>query len=220
MIHTENLDKLAPALAKAQGAIENAKKDSVNPHFKSKYADLASVWDACRKPLTDNGLSVIQSLGNDDGRVSCDTMLLHVSGQWVRSGFSMAPQQNTPQAFGSCATYLRRYSLQAVVGVAPDEDDGNQASNKGTTNYAQPTTPKIVSSAPSQPVLVQKALTDQTKPSASNAFGRGNATQLLQLSGYLKVKDRVNMLDAMCDQLAGKEFTQTNINAAFGVVSK
>ena len=219
MIHTENLDKLAPALAKAQGAIENAKKDSVNPHFKSKYADLASVWDACRKPLTDNGLSVIQSLGNDDGRVSCDTMLLHVSGQWIRSGFSMAPQQNTPQAFGSCATYLRRYSLQAVVGVAPDEDDGNQASNKGSI-YAPQTASKIVSSAPSQPVLVQKAVTDTTKPSASNAFGRGNATQLLQLSGYLKVKDRVNMLDAMCDQLAGKEFTQTNINAAFGVVSK
>ena len=219
MIHTENLDKLAPALAKAQGAIENAKKDSVNPHFKSKYADLASVWDACRKPLTDNGLSVIQSLGNDDGRVSCDTMLLHVSGQWVRSGFSMAPQQNTPQAFGSCATYLRRYSLQAVVGVAPDEDDGNQASNKGSI-YAPQTASKIVTSQVAQPVLVQKALTDTTKPSASNAFGRGNATQLLQLSGYLKVKDRVNMLDAMCDQLAGKEFTQTNINAAFGVVSK
>ena len=219
MIHTENLDKLAPALAKAQGAIENAKKDSVNPHFKSKYADLASVWDACRKPLTDNGLSVIQSLGNDDGRVSCDTMLLHVSGQWIRSGFSMTPQQNTPQAFGSCATYLRRYSLQAVVGVAPDEDDGNQASNKGSI-YAPQTASKIVSSPVTRPVVVQKAAENNEKLTVNNAFVRGNATQILQLSGFLKVKDRVNMLDAMCEQLVGKEFTQTNINVAFGVVNK
>ena len=219
MIFTESLDKLAPALAKAQGAIEGAKKDSLNPHFKNQYADLASVWAACRKPLTDNGLSVIQSLGNEEGRVSCDTMLLHVSGQWIRSGFSMMPQQNTPQAFGSCATYLRRYSLQSIVGVAPDDDDGNQASNKGTS-YAPQTASKIVTAQIAQPVLVQKTVTDTAKPALSNAFTRGNATQLLQLSGYLKVKDRVNLLDEMSEQLFGKDFTQTNINAAFATVNK
>lgn len=127
---SEKIEELAKALSKAQALIHNAHKDSLNPHFKSKYADLASIWDACRKPLTTNGLSIVQTLSNRDGQVVCTTMLLHESGQFIKDEFGMTPSQNTPQAAGSCATYLRRYCLASTVGVAPDDDDGNDASGK------------------------------------------------------------------------------------------
>jgi len=220
MITSENLSELAKALCKAQAAIMGAEKDSKNPHFNSKFSSLASVWDACREPLTANGLSVVQALGSMDGKVNCTTMLMHESGQFIKADFAMAPQQNTPQAAGSCATYLRRYSLQAMVGVCSDDDDGNQATNIRSAPYAQQTATKIISETTSQPPVVQKAVADTTDPATGNAFSRGNSTQLLQLSGYLKVKDKVNLIDVMCGELIGKQFTQTNINAAFAKVNK
>jgi hypothetical protein len=220
MITSENLSELAKALCKAQAQIMGAEKDSKNPHFNSKFSSLASVWDACREPLTANGLSVVQALGSIDGKVNCTTMLMHESGQFIKADFAMTPQQNTPQAAGSCATYLRRYSLQAMVGVCSDDDDGNQASSSKGLNYASQTPSKIVSSALSQPVLVQKTAADTVKPASGAAFNRANATQILQLTGYLKVKDRVNLIEEMCHELIGKQFTQSNINAAFAIVKK
>ena len=221
MITSENLSELAKALCKAQSAIMGAEKDSKNPHFNSKFSSLASVWDACREPLTANGLSVVQALGSMDGKVNCTTMLMHESGQFIKADFAMTPQQNTPQAAGSCATYLRRYSLQAMVGVCSDDDDGNQATNNiRSAPYAQPTASKITTPPTAQPPVVQKAVADTTNPAIGNAFSRGNSTQLLQLSGYLKGKDRVNLIDVMCGELIGKQFTQTNINAAFAKVNK
>ena len=127
MIEQTELDKLAPALAKAQGELKAAAKDSVNPHFKSKYADLASIWDACRQPLTSNGLSVIQMPLTDTGEVRVVTMLLHESGQYLRSTVAASPRDMSPQSVGSCITYLKRYGLAAMVGVVADEDDDGQA---------------------------------------------------------------------------------------------
>lgn len=127
---SDNIAELAAALAKAQGVIEGAKKDADNPFFKSKYADLASVWEACRKPLTDNGLSVVQTsefIGECD-KVCIETMLCHSSGQWIRGRLVMKPVKGDPQSVGSCITYARRYSLQSMVGIAPEDDDGNAAS--------------------------------------------------------------------------------------------
>lgn len=119
---------LAAALAKAQGAMRAAAKDAENPHFRSKYADLASVLDACREPLAANGLAVIQ-LPEDagPGRVAIRTVLAHASGEYVATVVSAPLGQQTAQAIGSALTYLRRYSLSAVVGVAPDDDDGEAA---------------------------------------------------------------------------------------------
>ena len=122
---------LAAALAKAQGALPHAIKDSANPYFKSKYADLAAVWDACRGPLSTNELAVIQSVLDDPAnRVVVETVLMHSSGEWMSSRISMAPKDDTPQAVGSAITYARRYGLQAMVGIAPDDDDGNAASGR------------------------------------------------------------------------------------------
>lgn len=127
---SETIDKLASALAKAQSIITFASKESLNPHFKSKYASLAAVWEACRGPLTTNGLSVIQFPSSEGLKVTVTTCLLHESGQWLSQDLTMTAGQNTPQAIGSCITYARRYALSAVAGVAQDDDDGNSASNK------------------------------------------------------------------------------------------
>lgn len=130
------IKNLAAALAKAQAAIQPAVKDKTNPAFRSRYADLASVWDACRKPLTDNGLSIVQMpVDAEAGRVALETMLLHVSGEFISSTVSTALVKADPQGVGSALTYLRRYALSAVVGVVADEDDdGNRASQPAQRN--------------------------------------------------------------------------------------
>lgn len=130
------LDKLAEALSKAQGQIKGAAKDTTNPHFKSKYADLASVWDACRKALADNGLSVIQYGAFREGAYVIRTRLLHSSGQYIEGDVPCqtdARSSNQMQALGSAITYARRYGLAAMVGVSPEDDDGEGAAQKPTT---------------------------------------------------------------------------------------
>jgi hypothetical protein len=126
------INELAKALSDAQGEMTAAAKDATNPHFKSRYATLASVWDAIRKPLTANGLSVSQILEAEPGGVAVRTMLLHSSGQWLASRYVMpVGERLTPQAMGSAITYARRYALSAIVGIAPDDDDdGNAASDQ------------------------------------------------------------------------------------------
>ena len=138
MTHSEQINELSTALSKAQGLIEGAKKDAANPFFKSKYADLASVWDACRAALAVNGLAVIQSPAAEGTRVSVDTLLTHSSGQWVAGTVSVTAREDSPQAIGSAITYLRRYALQSFVGVAPEDDDANAASAKSHTVKAVP----------------------------------------------------------------------------------
>jgi hypothetical protein len=119
---------LAAALAKAQGEMEAAAKANVNPHFKSRYADLASVWEACRGPLSKHGLAVLQPVSADGPKVTVTTILAHSSGEWISEALTMTAQQNTPQGVGSAITYGRRYGLSSMVGIAPDDDDGNAAS--------------------------------------------------------------------------------------------
>lgn len=138
MNKSESIANLAEALSKAQGAIKNAVKDSANPYFKSKYADLASVWDACRKELSDNGLSVVQvpeiaDVAGDGFKIKVNTLLMHSSGEWISGDLVMIPVKEDPQGVGSAITYARRYALSAFVGIAPEDDDGNAASGKGTT---------------------------------------------------------------------------------------
>lgn len=127
------LDKIAPALAKAQSVIEGAAKAKVNPHFRSKYADLAACWDACREELTSNGISVIQALKPSTEGITVQTRLQHASGQFVEDeGLFLPASKHDAQGYGSALTYARRYGLCAMVGIAPEDDDGNAAS-KGKT---------------------------------------------------------------------------------------
>jgi hypothetical protein len=131
------IDKLATALAKAQGAIQNAEKTGENPAFKrdgkaSKYATLTSVLDAVRKPLSENGLSVMQWPRTNGNGVELETHLLHESGQYVRDTLWLPCPQMTPHAVASLLTYMRRLTAMAVCGVAPaeaEDDDGNAATD-------------------------------------------------------------------------------------------
>jgi hypothetical protein len=126
---SDSIAQLAAALAAAQGAMTGAAKGAVNPHLRNKYADLASVWDACRASLSANGLCVLQTtrIEGKDG-ILLETTLAHASGEWVSSDLYMPVTKNDPQGFGSAITYARRYALAALVGVAPEDDDGNEAS--------------------------------------------------------------------------------------------
>jgi len=129
---SNELNELALALAKAQGKITGALKDSSNPFYKSKYADLASVWEACREHLATNGIAVVQTNGNSEERVTVTTLLVHSSGQWVRGTCSAKPAKDDAQGIGSVITYLRRYGLAAIVGVAQVDDDGEAAMGRKT----------------------------------------------------------------------------------------
>ena len=125
---SETIGALAAALAKAQGAITHASKDSLNPAFRSKYADLASVWGACRAQLSANGIAVIQSgVTAPEGCVSIETTLAHSSGEWSASIITLPVSAKSAHGYGSAITYARRYGLAASVGVYQDDDDANAA---------------------------------------------------------------------------------------------
>ena len=122
------MGKLAAAMARAQGEMETAKKDHDNPFFKSRYADLASCWDAIRVPFARHELAVFQDTSFEDGRVVVKTTIAHSSGEWrCDGGVSIKPVKDDPQAVGSSITYARRYGLCAMCGIAPDDDDGEGA---------------------------------------------------------------------------------------------
>jgi len=131
MQKSESIAALAAALAKAQGQMKGAVKDSANPFFKSKYADLASVVEAIRVAFASNGLSYIQTVEpSDKDEVRVETTILHSSGEWISCGVLALPvSKSDAQGYGSCLTYARRYSLSAATGVAPEDDDGNAASS-------------------------------------------------------------------------------------------
>jgi hypothetical protein len=134
------VDKLAAALAKAQAAMAPAPKDGDNPHFKTHYSTLSSCWEACRKPLTDNGLAVIQRPRTEGNVVTVQTLLIHSSGAMIWEELSVVNlnTRNPSQGVGSCLTYLRRYGLCAFVGISPEDDDGEGAGTSGKDETPPP----------------------------------------------------------------------------------
>lgn len=147
MKRSDSIAQLAAALSKAQGEMHGAIKDSTNPHFKSSYADLASVWDAVRYPLSKNKLSVIQTATTTDKCVSIETVLAHESGEWIGDILSIPVAKWDAQGIGSAITYGRRYSLMSIAGIAPDDDDGNDAARQDQRpqQRAEPAPPKAES---------------------------------------------------------------------------
>jgi len=133
MNSSEQIDKLAAALSKAQSVLKGAKADSTNPFFKSSYADLESVWDAIRGPLTDNGLSVTQTTDVTEFGPVLVTTLIHSSGQWISGRYPLiSAKPNDPQALGSATSYARRYTLAAIMGVYQSDDDAEKAVSRET----------------------------------------------------------------------------------------
>jgi hypothetical protein len=140
---TNSTPALIAALAKAQSTIENATKGSVNPAFKSRYADLAEVLNTCRPVLAKNGIALMQSTSFDGSMVSVTTVLAHSDGGYVSSVARAVPAKTDAQGIGSCTTYLRRYSCSAACGISQEDDDGNSATHGGKPEPIVKTKPTI-----------------------------------------------------------------------------
>lgn len=133
------IDKIALALSKAQKTIKPAVKDTLNPFFKHNYATLTSIWEAIRESFAENELSVVQSPTMlEDGRLVLISLLMHSSGQYIRSVYPIKPVKDDPQGVGSALTYARRYSLQSLAGVCAEEDDDGNAASRAGQQQAKP----------------------------------------------------------------------------------
>lgn len=166
MNQTEDIKDLVAALAKAQGKMEPAKFNKVNPHFKNRYADFTSCMDACRVPLSENGLSIMQYCETINEKLTLVTMLAHTSGQWIKSHFPLNPAKMDSQSIGSAMTYAKRYSLSAMLGIVSDEeedDDGEAAHGRD-----------------SRPMAIRSSV------KAINAPTKISTQQVTEIEGYLK----------------------------------
>ena len=143
---SENIADLAIALSKAQAENGTVHKDAKNPFFKSNYASLAQVWETVRPALTANGLSVVQLPSHDESGYYVESMLIHSSGQWIKSRLYMKPVKEDPQGIGSLISYARRYALQSLVMVCSDDldDDGEMAMGRSSVAPARTITPKVI----------------------------------------------------------------------------
>lgn len=130
------IGELGKSLAKAQETLAKASKDASNDYLNSSYATLASVWDAWQAVGPANGLGVIQTVDGSGGEYEVTTMLTHASGQWIKSVTPILIVKKDMQGLGSAITYARRYGLSAMVGISPEDDDGNTASKSPQTKSA------------------------------------------------------------------------------------
>jgi hypothetical protein len=202
MNSSPELKELATALAKAQGVMEGAKKDAANPFFKSRYADLESVWNACRLALTANGLSVVQGM-NDQGFLS--TRLLHSSGQWLEGFTPVKAKDDSPQALGSALTYARRYGLAAIAGIHQTDDDAEAAQGRPSAPQRRDFSPRPEGVDEVDPLVVRKwckafrdALADRNDERVCKGLDDLNADMVIYTAvwDHLEPKERSNILDA------------------------
>jgi hypothetical protein len=203
-----SIGQFAAALAAAQAEYTSASKDSVNPHFKSRYADLASVAEACGPALSKHGIARMQFPVTDGARCTVATMLLHKSGEYVISALTLVAQQNTPQGIGSTITYGRRYGLSTAAGVvADDDDDGNAATmgGSGVASRAESLAKKLDPRKPvPRPEPMPRNVKDENEIVAEikETFGGArllDEDEIEHLASELKKVDRT--LDGACQYL-------------------
>lgn len=138
---SESIVNIAKAMIDFNSKVGTIKKDGMNPHFKSKFATLESIISGIKKPLQESKLSYVQMPSGENCLV---TILMHETGEFMQSSVKMEPKTNDPQGQGSAITYMRRYSLSAMLGLATeDDDDGNAATKPGkpTGSAAAPEKP-------------------------------------------------------------------------------
>ena len=210
---SESIELIAAALAEAQALIEPAPKDKTNPHFKSKYADITGVWEACRPALGKFNLCVIQSPSMTPERlVRITTRVIHKSGQWFESELDLKPDRDSPQSIGSAITYGKRYALAAMIGVVADEDDdGNEASGKPKfTPQAKPIPPKQPQPAPKPPQEEKRRIFDKNRKE--------------HIEGLAKCYERENYPDGfltpLIEAMHGHEVTIENIKKMMDKILK
>jgi hypothetical protein len=197
--------KFIEALVKVQAELRPAIKDSTNPHFGAKYADLQSVWDAAREPLIKNGFCVVQTTEpSGDGKWLVRTKLAHVSGKSFEFDMPLLMNKSDMQALGSAITYARRYSLSMVIGIAPAEDDGNLAAGKleESQKSPSPTQPNPI------PLHVRELFGRAAKLGCDEYVLRAKVKQL-----FPQIKNRKELTPAQCKFLL-ENLTNTPPEAA------
>jgi hypothetical protein len=175
---SSEINELAMALAIAQGEMEHAKKEQNNPFFKSKYADLSAIVEQLKKVFPKNGLSYSQLAESDNGNVNLTTILMHKSGQWIKSTLTLKPVKADPQGYGSAITYARRYSLQSIAGLSAEADDDAEAA-MGRGKPAQ------------KPKKAQKVPEERptTRPPSPDSLKSNAATDAQRRAIYAKGKE-------------------------------
>lgn len=176
MEKSDMINELAAALSKAQSQMANPKKSAENPFFKMKYATLDEVWDVARKPLTENHLSIVQSPEKDGSDLAITTLLLHNSGQFLSSKLTVTPKAQDVQSVGSAITYARRYALMAILGIAPEDDDGEQAMNRDGKNNGKQSQKNKPEKTEEKPPQNQGAKPSTVPPQPANGNGNSNGT--------------------------------------------
>lgn len=192
-MRSEQINELAKALNAVQSVLEGAKKDSTNPFFKSKYADLESVWEAARPLLAPNGLSVAQTMGYlyGDGAPPTTTLittLMHNSGQYISGEMPLVLKQHDPQGQGSAITYARRYCLAAILGIHQTDDDAEDAKGGNHQQVHKPTVPLLKAAASPKPSLPTPPSEEKVTPIQMNQLlmvGKGNGWTREQISDFV-----------------------------------
>jgi hypothetical protein len=154
---SETIAELATALSKAQGQIEDATKDGLNPAFRSKYADLAAVRAVIREPLAVNDLAIMQFPRTRQGFVEVETMLIHKTGEFVSETLELPVSKFDAHGIGSGITYGRRYGLMSVLCLAAVDDDGNAATEKAPAPPAKKAEPDAKELAALSKAMVEAA---------------------------------------------------------------
>lgn len=144
MNKSDSISNLAKALAAFQGEVKNPKCTANNPFFNSSYAPLSEIIDAAKPILAKHGLSYTQSVSGDGQSLNVTTLLMHASGEWIEhDSLTTKPERNNSQGQGSAATYARRYTLAAALGLAADnDDDGNESSQPSNPQTKKAPAPK------------------------------------------------------------------------------
>lgn len=178
------MKQIAQALVKSQKQFGPALKTSSNPHFKSRYADLAACVEAVVDALNDNGIALIQQTHECDDGVIVETVFVHESGETYSAGKLHVPAaKQDPQGYGSALTYARRYSLMAACGIAPEDDDGNAAT--------RPT----IDPAPYIAQFVKAETIDQLKTIYAAAYKQHQGTAAMQQIEEAKNKRKSELME-------------------------
>lgn len=214
MKHSEQINELADALAKAQGQFTPAVKDNVNPHFKSKFASLDSCRDASQKQLSDNGLSILQGVETspETQMVFVTSRLLHKSGQWIEHTTGARPKSLAPQDVGSVTTYLRRYGYCSLISLVSDEDnDAEDQTNRGST-------PKTT--GPQEPTLGSSHVaSSNTTPGAAVLFSQTNPAHVAALKSFLTKFKADKYLPDLIEAMTGRPANAQSVQQAWDTVN-
>jgi len=201
------------AFCKAQQAMTSAMKDTNNEFFKSKYADLGAVQDACFPALHSNGFSVMHQIRNEDSGSVLDTILLHESGASWTCPVPLLVGKNDMQGLGSAITYARRYGLMCLSGVAPEDDDGNKAAENKPKNRADRVGARDKPPAEDKPVDPFEATADDIQREIKKI---GTITDIDELASYwAALKKAQTSVARHADVIAAKDALKAMFTAEF-----